>query len=122
MNSSVLVVENDLLVREALEDILSTIGLKVIGADNGDEGVAAYQALQDEIELVILDVRLPGMDGPKILKALRAINPSIKVIVSSGYDENEIAQRFKDQAPVSILKKPYNANALLTKVQDVLAH
>lgn len=122
MNGSVLVIENEPLVLEALEDILDLVGLHVVSAEDGEEGIAAYQEHLDEIELVILDIRLPGKDGPDILKALRSINPSVKVIVSSGYDEEEVAQRFMDQQPILILKKPYDAETLLAKVNSVLPH
>jgi DNA-binding NtrC family response regulator len=122
MNGSVLVIENEPLVLEALEDILDLVGLHVVSAEDGEEGIAAYREHLDEIELVILDMRLPGKDGPDILKALRAINPSVKVIVSSGYDEEEVAQRFMGQQPILILKKPYDAETLLAKVNSVLPH
>jgi len=122
MNGSVLVIENEPLVLEALEDILDLVGLHVVSAEDGEEGIAAYREHLDEIELVILDMRLPGKDGPDILKALRAINPSVKVIVSSGYDEEEVAQRFTGQQPILILKKPYDAETLLAKVNSVLSH
>jgi DNA-binding NtrC family response regulator len=118
----VLVIENEPLVLEALEDILDLVGLHVVSAEDGKEGIAAYREHLDEIELVILDMRLPGKDGPDILKALRAINPSVKVIVSSGYDEEEVAQRFTGQQPILILKKPYDAETLLAKVNSVLPH
>jgi len=122
MNGSVLVIEKEPLVLEALEDILDLIGLHVVSAEDGEEGIAAFREHLDEIELVILDMRLPGRDGPNILKALRAINPSVNVIVSSGYDEEEVAQRFMDQQPVLILKKPYDAGTLLAKVNSILPH
>lgn len=121
MSNSVLVVENEPLVREALKDLLDLVGLRVIGARTGNEGVDTYRALHKEISLVILDMRLPGMNGADTLKALRAIDPSIKAIVSSGYEEDEVAQFFEAEPPTSILKKPYNADALLSKVRDAFA-
>ena len=122
VHNSILVVDNEQLVREALIDILDTIGVHVISANSGREGIDTYQDYHNSIDLVILDMRLPGMDGPEILKALRAINPEVKVIVSSGYDEEEIERRFHDQSPTFILKKPYDAEKLLRVVQRVLAN
>jgi CheY-like chemotaxis protein len=120
MTGAVLIVENEPLVREAMEDILGTEGLTTLGACDGLEGIATYQARQDEIELVILDMRLPGMDGPDILKALRQINPGIKAIVSSAYDEHMIKRGFGEIQFNSILEKPFSANALLSSVRTVL--
>lgn len=118
---SVLIVENEPFMREAVEDILDTIGLDVISTGDGHEGIAAYLSHQDKIDLVILDMKLPGMDGPEILRMLRTINPYVKVLVASGYDEQEIRQQLKDQQTVSILKKPYSADTLLSTVAKILA-
>ena len=121
MTGAVLIVENEPLVREAMEDILGTEGLNTLGACDGLEGIATYRARQNEIDLVILDMRLPGMDGPAILQALRQINPSIKAIVSSAYDEQMIKQGFGKIPYISILKKPFSADALLSSVRTAIA-
>jgi DNA-binding NtrC family response regulator len=122
MANSVLIVEDEPNMRQALQDILEIAGLKAISAANGEEGIAAFIAHHDEIGLVILDVRLPGKSGADTLKALQAIEPDVKVIVSSGYDENRISPYFKEQPRVVILKKPYNAEMLLTTVHHALYH
>jgi CheY-like chemotaxis protein len=103
-----------------MEDILDASGLLAIGTGSGPEGIEAYASRQDEISLVILDMRLPGMDGPAILKALRQINPGLKAIVSSAYDEKEIRRGFNGERFCSILKKPFDADDLLSKVNQVL--
>jgi DNA-binding NtrC family response regulator len=120
MNGAVLIVENEPLVREAMEDILTAGGLNAIGTGSGQEGIAAYMARQQEIALVILDMRLPGMDGPAILKALRRINPSLKAIISSAYDEQEIKRGFNGEPVSSILRKPFDAEELLSTVRTAL--
>jgi CheY-like chemotaxis protein len=118
---SVLVVENEPFMREAVEDILDIFGLKVISTSTGHEGIAAYLSNKDKIDLVILDMRLPGMDGPETLRMLRSIDPYVKVLIASGYDEQEVRRQLKDQQTVSILKKPYNADTLLSTVERILA-
>lgn len=122
MANSVLIVEDEPHMRQALQDILEIAGLKAISAANGEEGIAAFAAHREEIDLVILDVRLPGKSGAETLKALQAIEPDVRVIVSSGYDENRIAPYFKEQPGVTILKKPYNAEMLLSMVNEALYH
>lgn len=119
---SVLVVENEPFMREAVEDILDSVGINVFSAEDGHEGVATYLSNKDKIDLVILDMRLPGLTGAEILQMLRSINPLVKVIVASGYDEQEIQRQLKGQPTASILRKPYNADALLSAVQAVLGH
>ena len=76
---SVLVVENEPFMREAVEDILDSIGIEVFSAKNGHEGVATYLSHKEKIDLVILDMRLPGLTGAEILQMLRAINPLINL-------------------------------------------
>jgi len=121
MKGSVLIAENETLVREAMEDILSAGGMTTIGTANGQACIEAYRARQEEIALVILDMRMPGMSGPDILKALRQINPAVKAIVSSAYEEQEIRQGFNGEQISLILRKPFSAETLLTSVSDVLA-
>jgi CheY-like chemotaxis protein len=121
MTGAVLIVENEPMVREAMEDILGTAGLTTLAACDGLEGIATFRARQRDIELVILDMRLPGMDGPDILKALRQINPVIKAIVSSAYDDQMIRKGFGQIPYSSILKKPFSADALLSSVRAIMA-
>jgi len=115
-----MVVENEVFVLEALEDILGSVGLVSIGARSGKDGVTIFQKHHQEIDLVILDLHLPGMNGADVLKLLRTIKPEIKVIISSGYEEGDIVRQLGDMQPPSILKKPYSARTLLDKVQDEL--
>jgi len=122
MNGVVLIVENEPLVREAMEDILTAGGHNAISTGSGQEGIAVYLDRQQEIGLVILDMRLPGMDGPAILKELRRINPGLKAIVSSAYDEQEIKRGFNGESAISILKKPFDAEELLSSVRTALAY
>ncbi len=117
---AVLVVENELFMREAVEDILDAVGLEVISTEDGHEGIAAYLSNQDKIDLVILDMKLPGMDGVETLRMLRTINPFVKVLIASGYDEHEVRRRLKEQQTVSILKKPYSADALISTVEKIM--
>jgi CheY-like chemotaxis protein len=119
---SILVVENEPFMREAVEDILDSVGIDVFSAKDGHEGIATYLSNKEQIELVILDLRLPGLTGAEILQMLRSINPLVKVIIASGYDEQEIERQLKGQVASSILRKPYNADTLLSTVQTVLGH
>ncbi|MCA9872802.1 MAG: response regulator [Anaerolineales bacterium] len=112
--------ENEVFVLEALEDILGSAGLVSIGARSGKDGVTIFQKHHQNIDLVILDLHLPGMNGVEVLKSLREIKPDIKVIISSGYDERDIIRQLGDQPPATILKKPYNAQTLLDRVEDEL--
>ncbi len=117
-----LVVENEPFMREAVGDILDSVGIRVFSAKDGHEGISTYLSNKEKIDLVILDMRLPGLTGAEILQMLRSINPLVKVIVASGYDEAEIKRQLKGQPTSSILRKPYNAETLLSTVRNALSH
>jgi DNA-binding NtrC family response regulator len=120
MTHTVLIVENEPFVLNAMEEILATVGFKLICAYDGTLGIAAYKERSAEIDLVILDMNLPGVAGPEVYQAMQGVNPHVKVIISSGYDERDVMERFGNQRPTSILKKPFNAQMLIDKVQTVL--
>jgi PAS domain S-box-containing protein len=91
---TILVIDDERPVREALADILELEGWTALTAANGREGVALFRRHQAEIALVLLDLLMPVMGGDETLAALRAIDPQVKVILSSGYDEAEAARCF----------------------------
>lgn len=121
LNGSVLLIENDLFVCDALNEILSSSGLRVYVARDGVEGEAMFRAYQDDIDMVILDWRLPKQNGRETLRKIRQLNPNIGVMVSSGYEAEEVFKQMDDQRPFTFLGKPFDMDTLLTQVQKLLA-
>lgn len=121
MTNTVLIVENEPFVLDAMEEILATVGFKSICIRDGSRGAAAYKERSNEIDVVILDINLPGMAGPEVYQVMQSVNPDVKVIVSSGYDESDVLAQFGESLPISILKKPFNAQMLLDQVYSVLS-
>ena len=121
MTNTVLIVENESFVLDAMEEILATVGFKSICVRDGTRGAATYKERSGEIDVVILDMNLPGMAGPEVYQAMQSVNPDVKVIVSSGYDECDVVARFGEPRPTSILKKPFNAQMLVDQVRSVLS-
>lgn len=121
MTNTILIVENEPFVLDAMEEILATGGFKAICVRDGNRGVDTYKAHSGEIDVVILDMNLPGMAGPEVYQVMQRVNPNVKVIVSSGYDEYDVIERFGEPRPTSILKKPFNAQMLLDQVQSILS-
>jgi len=121
MNNTVLIIENELFVLNAMEEILISAGINPICVQNGAQGVATYKERSNEIGAVILDVNLPGIDGPGVFRVLQDVNPEVKVIVSSGYEEADVLSRFDNSTAISILKKPFNAKMLIDSVQSALS-
>lgn len=121
LHGSVLIIENDRLVCEALDDILSASGMRVYTAYDGIEGEALYRRLQHDIDVIIIDWRLPRQDGADTLRKIKQLNPQVQVMVSSGYAEEDLIGQFDDLQPVTFLAKPFNIDKLLNQVKTLLA-
>jgi DNA-binding NtrC family response regulator len=113
----VLVIDDEEAVREAVTDILEAAGYSVITAINGEAGLAVYRERQTDVQLVLLDLSMPGLSGEATLHQLREINPKAVVLLSSGYHPSEVARRFSDYGSVGFLQKPYDVDSLIREVR-----
>lgn len=122
VSGMVLVIDDEDSVIMTVTDILSLSNIKTMPARNGRDGVALYEQNQADIALVLLDFSMPGWDGRQTLHKLRAINPDVRVILSSGYSYNEegSVQQFGMELPTAFLSKPYNATELLDTIMQYL--
>ncbi len=118
LTGMVLIIDDEAPVCMAVTDILGLEGIEAVSAHNGRDGVALYQRKLDDISLIILDLSMPGWDGQRTLEALRAINPNVCIILSSGYSEDEAMQRFDEEIPSAFLSKPYNVDGLLDVIKQ----
>lgn len=119
-SATVMIVDDEMPIREALYDLLSSEGMHVLLAADGHEGVALYHIHQAEIDLILLDMKMPGMNGAQTLVALRAINPAVKVVFCSGYSEAEALKSIGDQPVVAFLQKPIDINLLIKTIRNAL--
>jgi signal transduction histidine kinase/ActR/RegA family two-component response regulator len=116
-SGTVLVVDDDDNVRPVTQQMLERLGFGVLLARDGREGLEVYRAHRDEITCVLLDLTMPVMDGEETLRELRALDPRVRVILSSGYNELEVVQRFAGQGLAGFVQKPYR----LADLQAALA-
>jgi len=116
----VLIVDDELPVRETARLMLEDFGFTTMTAADGVEGVAAYREHLAEIVAVLLDMTMPNMDGRTCFAELKRINPDVKVLLSSGYNEQETTTRFTGQGLSGFLQKPYTPEALRSKIREVL--
>ena len=116
---TVLVVEDEVMVRAVAERALARHGYTVLSAENGE---AALEILQREgrVDLVISDVVMPTMDGPTTIRAARKLQPDVPVLFMSGYAEEQLRKSI-DIPNVSFLAKPFSVQQLAETVRDVLA-
>ncbi|ACB77302.1 PAS/PAC sensor hybrid histidine kinase [Opitutus terrae PB90-1] len=117
----VLVVDDEISVREIAARMLSSFGFTVVTASDGVDGLRQFRASPRSFDFVFLDLTMPGLDGIETLTALRATAADIRVMLVSGYSENEqIAQLGKDGRLV-FLQKPFARARLEQKLKELLA-
>lgn len=116
---TVLVVDDDEVVRSLTRQMLEEAGFSVIVAADGREAVDEFTTSSGLVDLVLLDMTMPRMDGETTFKHLREIRADVPVIVSSGYSEHEAMKRFPEPRPAGFLQKPYRLGELVEAVQRV---
>ena len=116
---TILLVEDEDMVRSVAERALTRQGYTVITANDGEQGLARM-AQAEKVDLLISDVVMPGMDGPAMVRAIRANNPNIPVLFMSGYAEEQLRKSI-DIENVAFLPKPFSVNQLAEAARDVLS-
>ncbi len=116
---TILVVDDEELVRRIAQASLEVRGYRVISASNGREAIAKVRR-HPEIGLVLLDLTRPVMSGAEAIDLILAERPSLQVIVSTGYDRTEAVARFSDKRVAGYLQKPYTSRDLAERVRALL--
>ena len=100
--------------------MLKRLGYHVLAATNGKTALSVFQAKQDEIDLVILDLIMPGMGGGEVYDALKEIDPTVKVLLSSGYSLDGQANEILERGCNGFIQKPFNMQSLSEKIEEIL--
>ena len=116
----ILVIDDEKNIRELIEDILSEEGYQIFIAQNGKEGVEFFKKFSSQIDLVILDIIMPELDGKDCYYEIKKINPQIKVILTSGYSKSNIKDELLKNGVDAYVPKPFNVGILLKAVEQVL--
>jgi CheY-like chemotaxis protein len=116
----ILVVDDEPPIREALTGTLESYGYRAYTAEDGSDALALYFSRKDEIDLVITDLAMGQMDGVALVRALRKVNPKVRVIVSSGHMQKEAQVILTGLGVTTFLDKPYSADKLLRALRTVL--
>jgi len=114
---TVLLVDDEETVRGIGREMLQVFGFKVVTACDGRDALEVYRDNPD-ITLVILDLTMPHMDGEECFRELRLVRPDIKVIMSSGYNEQEVADKFVGKGLAGFIQKPYTLSSLKAAIME----
>ena len=107
----VLLVDDEETIRGIGVEMLKELGFKIITASDGREALEIFKSNPD-IRFVILDLTMPHMDGEQCFRELRLIDPVVKVLISSGYNEQEVSQKFVGKGLAGFVQKPYTLSML----------
>jgi len=120
IGGTILVVDDEPLVRMVAERFLSRSGYTVVTADGGDAALEILRRRGVEIDLVLLDLTMPGKRGPQVVAALRAFLPELPVVITSGYSEQSVTNAAWAQAVQGFLAKPFDRKTLMAAVAGAL--
>lgn len=104
----VLIIDDDPTVLNVTQQIVMRIGFSTAVADSGAEGVRVLEDRRDEVECVLLDMSMPGMDGAETFQALQEVRPDLPVILISGFPEDDLRDHFNGHRPFAFLQKPFS--------------
>ena len=105
---------------DAGERILKRLGYVVLSAKGGREALKLYEKNQDRIDMVLLDMIMPGMGGGKTFDILKGINPEVKVLLSSGYDIDGEAKEILERGCDAFIQKPFDIEQLSQSVRKIM--
>jgi CheY-like chemotaxis protein len=118
---NILVVDDEAVIREAVKEILSWLGYSVYTCSNGLEAVDFYKNRSPLIDLVILDMIMPGINGKECFSLLKKLDSSVRVILSTGYRIEEDRQSLINDGIIDILQKPFVSAQLAQSVHYALS-
>lgn len=117
----VLLCDDSRLALMKLRKLFEAMGAEVVGAhQSGPEAIAAYEADPAGVDLVSLDLVMPGMDGLEVLAALKAVDPGVNVLILSSIVQPEIEARAAELGARGVLEKPYDEARIRAVVDEVL--
>jgi PAS domain S-box-containing protein len=117
---TVMVVDDEAIVRQMVSDIIKDHGYTAVCAGSGEQAVNMLQEHNGNIDLVLLDMVMPGMDGAETFYALRETHPRVRVLLTTGFAEGDRCAALIKQGALGLVRKPYKSQDLLYQIRRVL--
>jgi signal transduction histidine kinase/CheY-like chemotaxis protein len=119
-SGTVLVVDDEQSVRDLARDMFTRLGFMVLSARDGCEGVRVFRDHVDDIRLVLLDMTMPRLDGVETFREMRRMRSDLRVLLSSGYNEQTATSRFVGKGLAGFIQKPYSFDQLIVAVKQAM--
>ncbi|MCX5757630.1 MAG: response regulator, partial [Candidatus Hydrogenedentes bacterium] len=119
-HGTVLLVDDEAITRTVASRMLECLGFAVLIANDGRQGLEIFRECREQISCVLLDLTMPHMDGEEAFREMRRIKPGVRVIMSSGYNEQEVINRFVGKGIAGFIQKPYQLDNLAATLKSVL--
>jgi two-component system, cell cycle sensor histidine kinase and response regulator CckA len=116
---TVLLVDDNPQVRSSVSRLLSDQGYRVIEAASGAGALSLFESHKDQVDLLLVDLAMPGMSGREVARRLRGSRPNLKVLYVTGYGGPHFREQVEDE-PIELFQKPFDGRALARKVREVL--
>jgi len=117
---TILLIDDEEMIIKVGQELLQELGYEVLSARSGQEAIELYQKNADKIDLVIMDMIMPGMGGGETFDRLKKINRNIKVLLSSGYSINGQASKILERGCDGFIQKPFNLIQLSDKISQII--
>lgn len=117
---TVLVVDDEPEIRKLVAAMVGQFGYHAITADSGEHALTLFKHQTEPLALLITDVVAPGMSGPMLADKLCVLQPDLKVLYISGYDNTHVVQRYVVDKGHTLLPKPFTLDDLRRKISEVL--
>ena len=120
VKKTILVADDERMLRKALHRVLSRAGYDVLLASDGQEAVQLFSEHEERIDLVILDMNMPRMNGVEACRAIKGLAPEAKVLLASGENRSEVLAHFTQQAPHGVLQKPFELREFVADLRHFI--
>lgn len=118
-SGEIIVIDDEDIIRKMTSKLLSTLGYNVKDFSNGEDAIEYFKDHYKQVDLIIIDMIMPGMDGKDTFNAITEIDPSVKVLLSSGYSIDGDAQKLIDSGAQGFIQKPYRKVELSRKIAEI---
>jgi len=118
VRANILVVDDEEVIRQLFEETLEELGHRVITAGNAASALKVVK--EQDLDLVFLDLKMPGMDGAELFRQIKAEKPKLPVAIITGYPDSDMMARALAQGPFGVMNKPFGESDIVTAVNNFL--